>query len=63
MDIRKDIDIEAYPVKKQLQSSSIYREDSNLLYERKMDEAQEAKETLENLQRHDRKMRAKLGPK
>ena len=62
-DIRKDIDIEAYPVKKQLQSSSIYREDSNLLYERKMDEAQEAKETLENLQRHDRKMRAKLGPK
>ena len=26
-----------------------------------MDEAQEAKETLENLQRHDRKMRAKLG--
>ena len=44
-------------------SSSIYREDSNLLYERKMDEAQEAKETLENLQRHDRKMRAKLGPK
>ena len=63
MDIRKDIDIEAYPVKKQLQSSSIYREDSNLLYERKMDEAQEAKETLENLQRHDRKMRAKLGSK
>lgn len=58
-DIRRNIDIEAYPVKKQLPSSSIYRDDSILLYERKLEEAQEAKNRLENLQRHDRKLRAK----
>ena len=62
-DIRRNIDIEPYPVKPQLKSGSIYREDSLLLYERKLDEAQEAKDKLENLQRHDRKMRAELGPK
>lgn len=58
-DIRSNIDIEPYPVKDQLKSSSIYREDSNLLYERKLDEAQAAKEKLENIQRADRKLRAK----
>lgn len=58
-DIRQNMDIEAYPVKKQLLSSSIYREDSLLLYEKKLDEAQQAKDRLENLQRHDRKQRAK----
>ena len=62
-DIRRNIDIEPYPVKPQLKSGSIYREDSLLLYERKLDEGQEAKDKLENLQRHDRKMRAELGPK
>jgi hypothetical protein len=56
-DIRKNIDIEAYPIKNQLPSSSIYRIDSQLLYERKIDEAQEEKIRLEELQRHDRKLR------
>lgn len=58
-DVRKNIDIEAFPVKDQIKSSSIYREDSNFLYEKKLEEAQEAKDKLENLQRHDRKLRAK----
>ena len=58
-DVRKNIDIEAFPVKAQIKSSSIYREDSNFLYEKKLEEAQEAKDKLENLQRHDRKLRAK----
>ena len=58
-DIRRNIDIEPYPVVPQIKSGSIYREDSLLLYEKKLDEAQEAKDKLENLQRHDRKMRAK----
>ena len=57
--MRKNIDIEAFPVKDQIKSSSIYREDSNFLYEKKLEEAQEAKDKLENLQRHDRKLRAK----
>ena len=56
-DIRKNIDIEAYPIKDQIPSSSIYRVDSQLLYERKIDEAQEEKIRLEELQRHDRKLR------
>ena len=56
-DIRKNIDIEAYPIINQLPSSSIYRVDSQLLYERKIDQAQEEKCRLEELQRHDRKLR------
>lgn len=59
-DIRRNVDIEPYPVKKQLPSSSIYRDDSILLFERKLDEAQEAKDRLENLQRNDRKLREKF---
>ena len=42
-----------------MKRASIYREDSNFLYEKKLEEAQEAKDKLENLQRHDRKLRAK----
>ena len=61
-DIRRNIDIEPYPVAPQIKSGSIYREDSLLLYEKKLDEAQEAKDKLENLQRHDRKMRAQFNP-
>jgi len=56
-DIRHNIDIEKYPIKKQLKSSSIYRQDSNYLYERKMEEAQEAKTELEEIQRRDRRLR------
>ena len=56
-DIRHNIDIEEFPIKKQLKSSSIYREDSLLLYERKLDEAQDAKTVLEEIQRRDRRLR------
>ena len=56
-DIRHNIDIENYPVKNQIKSSSIYRKDSLLLFERKMDEAQEAKIELEEIQRRDRRLR------
>ena len=56
-DIRRNIDIEEYPIKNQLKSSSIYRKDSLLLYQRKMDEAQDAKTELEEIQRRDRRLR------
>jgi hypothetical protein len=56
-DIRRNIDIEEYPIKNQIKSSSIYRPDSLLLYERKMDEAQDAKTELEEIQRRDRRLR------
>ena len=56
-DIRHNINIEEYPIKNQLNSSSIYRKDSLLLYERKMDEAQDAKTELEEIQRRDRRLR------
>ena len=56
-DIRRNIDIEEYPIKNQIKSSSIYRKDSLLLYEKKLDEAQEAKIELEEIQRRDRRLR------
>ena len=56
-DIRRNIDIDYYPVKDQIKGSSIYREDCQLLYERKMQEAQKAKEKIEELQRYDKKLR------
>jgi hypothetical protein len=56
-DIRHNIDIEEYPVKDQIKSSSIYRKDSLLLYQKKMDEAQDAKTELEEIQRRDRRLR------
>ena len=56
-DIRRNIDIEEFPIKNQLKSSSIYRPDSLLLYERKLDEAQDAKTELEEIQRRDRRLR------
>ena len=56
-DIRRNIDIDYYPVKDQIKGSSIYREDCQLLYERKMPEAQKAKEKIEELQRYDKKLR------
>ena len=56
-DIRRNIDIEEYPIKNQIKSSSIYRKDSLLLFERKLDEAQDAKTELEEIQRRDRRLR------
>ena len=56
-DIRRNIDIEQYPVKNQIKSSSIYRKDSLLLYQKKLDEAQDAKTELEEIQRRDRRLR------
>ena len=56
-DIRRNIDIDYYPVKDQIKGSSIYREDCQLLYERKVQEAQKAKEKIEELQRYDKKLR------
>ena len=58
-DIRRNIDIEAFPIKDQIKSSSIYRPDSLCLYERKLEQAQEKKDKLENLQRKDRALRKK----
>ena len=58
-DIRRNIDIEAFPIKDQIKSSSIYRPDSLCLYERKLEQAQEEKDKLENLQRKDRALRKK----
>ena len=55
-DIRENVDIRCYPVP-QLPSSSVFREDRVFLQEKKMDEAQVAKEKLENIQRNDRKLR------
>jgi hypothetical protein len=56
-DIRRNIDIQEFPIKDQIKSSSIYRPDSLLLYEKKLDEAQEAKNNLEEIQRRDRRLR------
>ena len=56
-DIRRNIDIEEYPIKNQIKSSSIYRKDSYFLFQRKMDEAQDAKTELEEIQRRDRRLR------
>ena len=56
-DIRHNIDIEQYPIKNQIKSSSIYRKDSLLLYKKKMEEAQDAKTELEEIQRRDRRLR------
>ena len=56
-DIRKNINIQAYPIPNQIKSSSIYRPDSLKLLEKDLEGAQEKKDELENLQRHDRKLR------
>ena len=58
-DIRKNINIESYPIKNQIKSSSIYRPDSLKLLEKDLEGAQEKKDELENIQRHDRKLRKK----
>jgi hypothetical protein len=56
-DIRDNYPTSIIEKEKNLSSSSILREDRILLSEESMEEAQTAKEKLENLQRHDRKLR------
>ena len=56
-DIRRNIDIEGYPIKNQIKSSSIYRKDSYYLWKRDMDKAQDEKTELEEIQRRDRRLR------
>lgn len=55
-DVRQKFDFKAY-VPRQLNSSSVNRQDSNLLRQGFVSEAQEAKEILEIIQRNDRKLR------
>jgi hypothetical protein len=68
-DIRENVPIKVKLIKikfkqlsleRQLPSSSIYREDRILLEKGLIDQAQIAKEKLENIQRSDRKFREKL---
>jgi hypothetical protein len=56
-DIRDSYPVSIIEKEKNLPSSSIHREDRILLSENSMEDAQTAKEKLENLQRHDRKLR------
>lgn len=62
-DIRENFNISMIELEKNLPSSSIYREDRRLLEERSMEEAQIAKEKIENIQRNDRKLREKYHKK
>ncbi len=62
-DIRKNINIQAYPIPNQIKSSSIYRPDSLKLLEKDLDGAQEKKDEQENIQRHDRKLRKEWAEK
>lgn len=59
-DIRSNFPIKIIELEKNLPSSSIYREDRMLLEEGNLKDAQQSKERIENLQRHDRKLREKF---
>jgi len=61
-DIRENYPISIIEMENNLPSSCIYREDRVLLEQEKLAEAQEAKEKIENIQRNDRKLRAKFNP-
>ena len=56
-DIRRNINIQGYPIYPQIKSSSIYRPDSLKLLEKEIEGAQEKKDEQENIQRRDRKLR------
>ena len=56
-DIRRNINIQGYPIYPQIKSSSIYRPDSLKLLEKDVEGAQEKKDEQENIQRRDRKLR------
>lgn len=56
-DIRENFPISIIETEHNLPSSSITRQDRIFLEEEKLEDAQAAKEIIENLQRHDRKLR------
>ncbi len=58
-DIRTNFPINLIEFDNSLPSSSIYREDRKLLEKNLVDDAQEMKEKIENIQRNDRKLREK----
>jgi hypothetical protein len=62
-DIRENFPSCLIEYEKNLPSSSVYREDRKLLEEGLLDEAQIAKEKIENIQRNDRKLREKYHKK
>jgi len=59
-DIRENVKIKSMEVHQQIPSSSSLREDRILLEQKKLEQAQAAKEKLEELQRYDRKLREKF---
>lgn len=56
-DIRETVYLKEYDNPNQRASSSLYREDRIYLEKKNVKKGQENKERLENLQRHDRKLR------
>jgi hypothetical protein len=62
-DIREHFPISLIEYEKNLPSSSVYREDRRLLEEGNLEQAQKAKEIIENIQRNDRKLRDKYHKK
>lgn len=58
-DIRNNFPITLIEFENSLPSSSVYREDRRFLEKNLVDEAQEMKEKIENIQRNDRKLREK----
>ena len=56
-DLREDNSLEAFEIRRQPKSSSLFREDRLCLEAGRLDEGQVEKERLEHLQRHDRKLR------
>lgn len=59
-DFRENFPISIIEINKNTPSSSVLREDRVLLEQEKLEEAQIAKEKIENLQRNDRKLRKKF---
>jgi hypothetical protein len=59
-DIRENIPVKKLEFESNLNSESLKREDRILLELGRMDEAQKAKEKLEEIQRADRKLREKF---
>ena len=59
-DIRENIPVKKLEFESNLDSESLKREDRILLELGRMDEAQKAKEKLEEIQRADRKLREKF---
>jgi len=62
-DIRENFDVSLIEPQKQLPSSALYREDRMFIEKNNVEEGQKAKERLEELQRHDKKLRQKQSEK